>query len=82
MLHYIDFGEYLDEERFGSLPVRGRNFCINNMELMPLTAHGASNETDCSWRSLRQLELKTLMDLPFACDPGAMEYAQKQDNLY
>lgn len=44
--------------------------------------HGVFNQQECSWGPLRELELKTAMDVINACDPGKQVYVQMLDTLY
>lgn len=81
VLDYIGLEQYLDAKRLSVLPGKGRDFCINTKKLIRLTAHGAFNLRECSWRPLWKLELKKAMDLHYACSPGELVFMQRLDKV-
>lgn len=74
VLDFFCLGVYLDAERLGVLPVKGRDFRVNAKGLIRLTAHVASNRQKCSSRQLQKPKVKVAMDLSFACDAGKLKF--------
>lgn len=63
LLGYIGLRQYLDPKRFSVLPGKSHDLCINFKGLIWLTGYGALNLRECSWRPVRNMELKTAMDM-------------------
>lgn len=76
VLHYIKLWEYLETKRFGTVPVRGCDYRINDKGKIWLISYGAYTWRRVSWGQLRLLELEAAMEFSFANDPGKLNYAQ------
>lgn len=55
---------------------------MNTKRLICFTAHDAFNIGERIWGPLQKLELKRVMDMAYACDPGELVYAERLGKSY